>query len=159
MKGKLEKLDWITISREYDIFINTTNYDNHPITLLEVMALGLPIVSTDVGGIPHLISNNETGILVPPNAADLMVEKILSLINGNVDTKSLTFNARKFVENYDISKILPQWFSLIEDVKNETGVFYIYNHYNEIIYIEASKNIKNRINNVICNNKNRWKTI
>ena len=42
---------------------------------------------------------------------------------------------------------------IIEDVKNETGVFYIYNHYNEIIYIEASKNIKNRINRLFTSNK------
>jgi len=42
---------------------------------------------------------------------------------------------------------------IIEDIKNETGVFYIYNHNNEIIYIEASKTIKNRINRLFTSNK------
>ena len=42
---------------------------------------------------------------------------------------------------------------IIEDIKNETGVFYIYNHNNEIIYIEASKTIKSRINRLFTSNK------
>ena len=52
--NKLDKFEWINMSKEYDIFINTTNYDNHPVTILEAMALGLPVVSTNVGGISNL---------------------------------------------------------------------------------------------------------
>ena len=50
--GYLEKKNWIKIARTANVFINTTNIDNHPKSIIEGMLLGLPIVSTNVGGIP-----------------------------------------------------------------------------------------------------------
>ena len=55
--GKLEKNEWIKISADAGIFINTSNIDNTPVSLMEAMALGLPVVSTNVGGIPYLIED------------------------------------------------------------------------------------------------------
>ena len=62
--GILTKKDWIKLSKDYNIFINTTNYDNHPVTLLEAMALGFPIVSTNVGGIPSFLTHDKIAKLV-----------------------------------------------------------------------------------------------
>ena len=50
--GILRKAEWIELSKDYDVFINTTNVDNMPVSVIEAMALGMPIVSTNVGGIP-----------------------------------------------------------------------------------------------------------
>src|SRR5690606_41946312 len=52
--GELPKKDWIALAKDYNIFINTTNYDNMPVSVIEAMALGLPVVSTNVGGLPYL---------------------------------------------------------------------------------------------------------
>ena len=46
-QGRLTKHEWVELSYNYDIFINTTNYDNQPISVIESMALGLPIISTN----------------------------------------------------------------------------------------------------------------
>ena len=55
--GILKKEEWIDLSKDYDIFINTTNFDNMPVSVMEAMALGLPVVSTNVGGLPYLIED------------------------------------------------------------------------------------------------------
>jgi len=50
--GVLPKAQWHQLSEKFDIFINTTNIDNMPVSIIEAMALGLPIVSTNAGGLP-----------------------------------------------------------------------------------------------------------
>ena len=119
IKGKLTKEEWSILSEEYDIFINTTNYDNQPVTLLEAMALGLPIVSTNVGGIPNLIDDDETGLLVNPNDIVSMSEKILSLVDRKISGEKITSNALRKISEYDVSIILPKWMDLIDSIIHE----------------------------------------
>ncbi|MFC0605110.1 glycosyltransferase family 4 protein [Winogradskyella pulchriflava] len=111
--GKLSKQQWITISKNCNIFINTTNFDNMPVSLIEAMALGLPIVSTNVGGIPFLISNNEDGLLVPPNDVAAMTNEIIKLKNDKKLKDKLVINARNKVEHFDWKTIKPKWQSLL----------------------------------------------
>jgi len=107
--GQLSKIEWMALSKDYDIFINTTDYDNTPITLLEAMALGLPIVSTNVGGVPFLINDGVTGILVEPDDSDQMTNKMIEIISGKIDGYQIAKNARKEVSHYDKSQIIKQW--------------------------------------------------
>jgi len=114
--GHLSKKQWIELSANYDIFINTTNYDNTPITLLEAMALGLPIVSTNVGGVPYLIDDNVTGLLVEAKKSEQMVEKINKLISGKIDGYQIVKNAREAVSHYDKNEIIKQWCQTINEL-------------------------------------------
>ncbi len=54
-----------------DVFILTSNYEGMPMTIIEAMATGLPIISTKVGGVFSMIENNRTGILVNANISEL----------------------------------------------------------------------------------------
>lgn len=112
--GKLSKKDWTKLSEDYDIFINTTDFDNHPVSVIEAMALGLPVISTDVGGIPYLINNNVNGILIPPNNADKFIEQIENLISNPKLVSSITLEARKRVEEFDWDILKNKWFSAID---------------------------------------------
>jgi len=114
--GQLSKKQWIELSANYDIFINTTNYDNTPITLLEAMALGLPIVSTNVGGVPYLIDDNVTGLLVEVKKSAQMVGKINELISGKIDGYQIARNAREAVSHYDKNEIIKQWCQTINEL-------------------------------------------
>ena len=62
--GKLDKKEWHKLSEQYNIFVNTTNFDNMPVSVIEAIALGLPVISTNVGGIPNLIQHEKEGLLV-----------------------------------------------------------------------------------------------
>lgn len=112
--GILDKKDWIALSKEYNIFINTTNFDNMPVSVIEAMALGLPVISTNVGGLPYLIDQEDTGVLVPPNDPQVFVEAILKLLSDNNLGETLSLNARKKVEAYDWEVVKEGWFEVLE---------------------------------------------
>ena len=114
--GQLSKIEWTALSKDYDIFINTTDYDNNPVTLLESMALGLPIVSTNVGGVPYLIDDNVTGLLVGAKKSEQMVGKINELISGKIDGYQIARNAREAVSHYDKNEIIKQWCQTINEL-------------------------------------------
>ncbi|WP_111683869.1 glycosyltransferase family 4 protein [Winogradskyella tangerina] len=111
--GKLSRQEWVELSKTCNIFINTTNYDNMPVSVIEAMALGLPIVSTNVGGIPFLIEDETDGLLVPANNVEAMITAIINLKNNLKLKDQLIANARKKVENFDWKIVKPMWESLL----------------------------------------------
>lgn len=113
--GKLSKEDWIKLSEDYDLFINTTNFDNHPVSVLEAMALGLPVVSTKVGGIPFLITEKVNGILVPPNDPVAFTTAIIDVLSDPALANRLSENARGEVEQLDWQIIKHKWYNLIDE--------------------------------------------
>ena len=111
--GKLPKDEWIRHSEVHDIFINTTNFDNTPVSVIEAMALGLPVVSTNVGGLPYLIESGKTGVLVPPNDAKAFADAITDLCKQEEKARSIAKNARQKVEQFDWQQVKQQWISLL----------------------------------------------
>jgi glycosyltransferase involved in cell wall biosynthesis len=108
-KGQMSKNSWIDLSRQYSIFINTTNYDNMPVSILEIMALGLPIVSTNVGGIPYLLKHNVDALLVEKNDVMGMVDCIKILLNDKKLSSALSLNGRKKVQQYSWKILSKEW--------------------------------------------------
>jgi glycosyltransferase involved in cell wall biosynthesis len=112
--GKLSKDEWIALAENYNMFINTTNFDNMPVSVIEAMALGLPIVSTNVGGMPFLVAHNQEGLLVEPNNIDEFVEAIKNVHYNAEIAHNFAKNARKKVEQYDWELVKKHWVSLLQ---------------------------------------------
>jgi glycosyltransferase involved in cell wall biosynthesis len=112
--GKLAKEEWVELSKDYNVFINTTHFDNTPISVIEAMALGLPIVSTNVGGIPFLISDKENGLLIADNDTEGMTNAILEIFNNEILREKITINARNTVESFDWNVIKQKWFEILK---------------------------------------------
>tara|TARA_R110002110_G_scaffold401107_1_gene617829 strand:- start:2604 stop:3623 length:1020 start_codon:yes stop_codon:yes gene_type:complete len=110
--GVLFKRDWHKKSEDFDIFINTTNVDNTPVSLIEAMALGLPIVSTNAGGIPYLISNQIDGLLIDKGNINQMVNGIISLLEGN--HPEIAKKARYKVESFNWDAVKYKWFEILK---------------------------------------------
>lgn len=110
--GVLTKEDWHKKATEYDIFINTTNFDNTPISVIEAMALGLTIVSTNVGGMPYLIEDKVDGLLVDKENVDQMTKAIVDVVEGKYPT--LSKKAREKAEIFDWEIIKYQWFKILK---------------------------------------------
>ncbi|BAO74390.1 glycosyltransferase family 4 protein [Winogradskyella sp. PG-2] len=111
--GKLSKQDWTELSKDHNVFINTTDFDNMPVTLIEAMALGLPIVSTNVGGIPFLVSDKEDAILVPPKDINAMTQAIIKLKNNRILKDKLITIARIKAEQFDWKIVKSKWAMLL----------------------------------------------
>jgi glycosyltransferase involved in cell wall biosynthesis len=99
-----------------DIFINTTNYDTAPRSLLEAMANGLCVVSTDVGGVSYILDDGISGFLVPPDDAKAMAKAIQLILSNPGLGQKLSCQARKRAEKNDWSTILPQWDRLFNEI-------------------------------------------
>jgi glycosyltransferase involved in cell wall biosynthesis len=114
--GVLKKEDWHVLSKNYAIFINTTNVDNMPVSIIEAMALGFPIVSTNVGGLSYLIENNINGILVASDNAKVMTDAIVTLIQDPIKVGELSLNARKKASTFDSESIVKKWIKILTNV-------------------------------------------
>jgi glycosyltransferase involved in cell wall biosynthesis len=110
--GGLPKKDWLTYAKDFDIFINTTNIDNTPVSVIEAMALGLPVVSTNVGGIPFLLINEQDALLVPPNDEHHMTKAVMRLLQHPKLAQNLSHAAREKVERFDWQYIKQHWFEV-----------------------------------------------
>ncbi|WP_300569524.1 glycosyltransferase family 4 protein [Flavobacterium sp.] len=112
--GKLSRNEWITLSQDFDVFINTTHFDNTPVSVMEAMALGLAIVSTNVGGIPFLVTHNKEAQLVPDSNEDLMVEAIVKIIEDQVYSQMQINLARQKAETFDWENVKKLWNNLLK---------------------------------------------
>lgn len=101
---------------EGDIFLNTTNVDNTPVSVLEAAACGLCVVSTDVGGIPYLLDHEGSALLVPPDDPEAMAAAVRRLLTEPELAGRLSRGARELSERSDWSVVLPRWESLLSDL-------------------------------------------
>lgn len=107
--GRLSKQDWKALSVNYSFLVNPTNFDNMPVSIIEAMALGLIIVSTNVGGLPYLIEDGVDGFLVDIDDDEAMYKKIIELINSPERCAEVSINARKKSEIFDWTNVSKQW--------------------------------------------------
>lgn len=116
--GFLAKEEWKQKSEEYDLFINTTNFDNMPVSVIEAMALGLPVVSTNAGGLPYLIHHEKNGLIVSKGNAQEFADAIDKLISQPAVANNLSRNARLMVEEFDWNVVKNQWKEVVMPYEN-----------------------------------------
>lgn len=111
--GKLSKDEWIELGKECGIFINTTTVDNFPISITEAMALGLPVVSTNVGGVSWLLEDGKQGYLVENGNIKEMKKAVLKIINNEALYHRMSKYARQKAEEFDWNKVSMKWCELL----------------------------------------------
>ena len=121
LTGSVRKEDVPKKLASGDIFLNTARIDNTPVSVLEAMASGLCVVSTNVGGIPYLVRGEYEALLVPSDNAESMAGAIRRIIVEPNLSRRLSINARHKVEQLDWSAILPRWEKLLSSVIHSDG--------------------------------------
>lgn len=111
--GKLSKSEWITRSTECNVFINTTNADNTPVSVIEAMALGFPVVSTNVGGIPYIITDEENGLLVESGSVEAMAHSIVRVVKDSALCTRLSQTSVETSRKYSSIAVKESWLSLL----------------------------------------------
>lgn len=105
------------LAQEYDIYICTNKVDNAPVSLVEMMSLGLPIVTVNSGGIPFMIENTVNGLLVNYNDVSAMADAISYVINNPAFAQMLVQNGLETAKKYDVHPILVKWNALFNQLK------------------------------------------
>jgi glycosyltransferase involved in cell wall biosynthesis len=100
--GKKSGNELVEIYQHSDIFILTSNYDNYPNVVFEAMASGLPVIGTNVGGIPSQVIDEKTGLLVELNNIEHLKKSILDLANNKDKREKMGRLGRQRVE-YEFS--------------------------------------------------------
>jgi glycosyltransferase involved in cell wall biosynthesis len=114
-EGSIAKRDVPMWLGRGDIFLNTTTVDNLPTTVLEAMACGLCVVSTNVGGIPHMLTDGVNALLVSAGDYDGMTQAIARLLTDHDLAEQLSRRGRAVAERHDWAVVLPQWEDLLEE--------------------------------------------
>jgi glycosyltransferase involved in cell wall biosynthesis len=122
LPGGVAKSDVPKWLNKGDIFLNTTNTDNTPVSLMEAMACGLCIVTTDPGGIGYLLDHEDDALLVPRNNPGAMAEAVRRLLNEDGLAERLSGNAGLKAKQFDWSAVLPKWQELLRQVATGRGV-------------------------------------
>jgi len=99
-----------------DVFINTTNIDNTPISVLEAMAAGLCVVSTSVGGIPFLLSDERNALLVPPRDPAAMSAAVERMLAEAGLAARVSRAAHELAVECDWTRVLNQWDDTLRQV-------------------------------------------
>ncbi len=115
LTGRLSKEMWIEKSKDYNIFINTTNADNTPVSVMEAMALGFPVITTKVGGIPYLFEDRKEGIMIPKGDIKAMTNAILSLIEKPEQAQKISISAREKAASWDWKLVEEIWKQTFND--------------------------------------------
>ncbi len=115
--GRLNVEEMINLYHSADLMLNASRVDNMPNALLESMAAGVPIVTTDAGGIPHMVEQGVTAELVAIGDWNAMGEKSLAILQDQQRHTELAEACIKAVEIYQWDSVKPQW----QQVYNDAG--------------------------------------
>jgi len=120
--GPVPKKDVPLWLEKYDVFLNTTQYESFGVGVMEAGAVGLLIVTTNVGELPYLWTDGESALLVPSDDAAAMARAVERILTEPGLAAHLSRHARENAEQYDWSVILPKWECLFEDLlEREAG--------------------------------------
>lgn len=92
-----------------DVLINTADVDNTPLSVLEAMAAGLCIVSTSAGGLPYLLEDGRSALLVPPRDPDAMARAVTRVLDEPSLAEQLSRGAHARACQHDWAPVLDQW--------------------------------------------------
>jgi glycosyltransferase involved in cell wall biosynthesis len=109
LPGYISKEQKNKYASELDIYICTNRIDNAPVSFIEMMALGLPVVSVNIGGIPYLLEEGHNGLMVNLDDDAAMAEKISSIIEQPQIGKQLAANGKEFSTRFGELPVLQKW--------------------------------------------------
>ena len=103
-----ERNDVAKLLSQSDIYVLPTTSDTLPIAIIEAMFANKAIITTNVGGIPEIIQDQQTGLIVEPGDAQQLAEKLLLLLNDPELRDNLAENAKAFAKKYLTDKIMAE---------------------------------------------------
>jgi L-malate glycosyltransferase len=92
-----------------DIYLTATNIDNMPGSVIECLSCGLPVVTTDAGGVPYIVTNEETALIVPRNDHAAMAASAIRLLDDDTLAVRLGRNGREACVKFTWPAVRDSW--------------------------------------------------
>ena len=109
--------DAMRVIKSSEVVVVPSRIESLPTTVKEAFFLNVPVIGTNVGGIPELITNDETGILIPPENSDELAQAVNELLSNKEKAEKIAANGNIFVKNNMIwDVILPKYIQFYEDL-------------------------------------------
>ena len=112
--GRVERDVMASLYRDADVVVNPSLVDNMPNSVLEALASGVPVVSTNVGGIPCIVRDGATALLVPPGAPAELAAAVRRVLEDAALAAELRQNGLRDVRQYAWSQVRDQWARVYE---------------------------------------------
>lgn len=106
--GRVDNAGMAALYRGADVMLNCSLVDNMPNSVLESLACGVPVVSTDVGGVPYLVEHGRTALLVPPGQPQAMADAVLRLAAEPALAAGLREAGLRQVQQYTWHSVRPR---------------------------------------------------
>ncbi len=107
--GSVDPVSMVALYDAHSILLNSSFVDNQPLSVVEAMASGMPVVSTGVGDIPNMIEDGESGTLVPVGDPSAMAKAGTLLLEQPDRAALMAQRAKESLMRYDWSNVGPAW--------------------------------------------------
>ena len=116
--GRVDTQDMPALYQSADVMLNTSRVDNMPNSILESLASGVPVVSTDVGGIPYMVEHNKNVLLVKNEDTAAMVASVLDILEDAQLRESLIAAGRELVSQFSWQKVKVLWIDTYKELSH-----------------------------------------
>jgi glycosyltransferase involved in cell wall biosynthesis len=107
----------------FDVFALSSDDEGYPTSLIEAMAAGRPVVATDVGGVPEVVSRDESGLLVPRRDPDRLADALRSLLDAPDRARAMGLKGRRIArERFDVRRMVARTEALYQELLREKGI-------------------------------------
>ena len=110
--GRIDHEDIYQHYAASDIYLNASRVDNQPLSIIEAFACGLPVVTTDAGGIPYMVTDRETGCVVRVDDYEALANRALDLLTRQNAAIAMVHRAHAECPKYTWEVVGEQWLNL-----------------------------------------------
>lgn len=120
--GRVEFEEMPAVCDGADIYLMAPNLDNMPGTILECLAAGLPVVTTDAGGIPYIVTHEETCLMVERNDHEMMAAEALRLLENPEFALLMARRGREHCQRFRWETVREEWLKLYHELAERRAV-------------------------------------
>jgi glycosyltransferase involved in cell wall biosynthesis len=117
--GRVAPEEIVEQYQQADIYLNGSEIDNQPLSILEAFACGLPVVTTNAGGIPDMVNNGQTGFIVSRKDREAMAKRAIQLVEEPRVATAIAQRAHEECERYTWQVVRDQWKELYFELANK----------------------------------------
>ncbi len=99
-----------------DIYLNSPSIDNMPNSVIEAFSCGLPVVSTNAGGIPYIVENEKTGLLVETNDHEALARAAMRILESDELAQKIIADARRESVKYTWENVRSEWLKIYREL-------------------------------------------